>query len=367
MKIVAVVMAGGSGERFWPLSRKNYPKQLLKIAGNRSMLSAACERIQPLVQPEDIFIITGKVLKPVIEAQAGLVPPDNVIAEPTGKNTAACLALACAYLEHRYPDEEDLVMVVLTADHYIHDMPTFLGNCEVAVQCAEETGALITFGVVPSRPETGYGYIELGEQLAGHSGVFRVKEFREKPDLETARGFLQSGNFLWNSGMFIWRKSSLKREFEKHAPDIFSHIDPMRLAYSAPHPESALAEAFKPLPQVSIDVAVMEKAENRCVVRATFDWDDIGTWSSLGRLLAKDANANVSFGNSILIDSQNTIAYSVSSDRNGEEQRLVVGFHLDDLIIVSTKDAVFVFPSKYAQQVKEVVAYLREQGFSHYL
>jgi mannose-1-phosphate guanylyltransferase len=365
MKRVAVIMAGGAGERFWPLSRQRYPKQLLKIAGNRSMLRAALERIRPLVAPEHTFIITGRHLKPAIEEAARELPPNNVIGEPEGKNTAACLALACAAVKARFAEEADTVMVVLTADHFIRDTQAYAQDCSQAIVYAERQDALVTFGIAPDRPETGYGYIELGEPIEGFTNLYRVARFREKPDPETARQFMQSGRHLWNSGMFVWRTSVLVQAFRKYLPRMFEQLAPMADALKTGSAEE-LAAVFEPLEKTSIDVGVMEKADNVAVVKANFDWDDIGTWGSLARLLPRDANGNVLFGNAIALKSENSIVYSTAGAECGEGP-IVVGLGLKDMIVVHTPDAILVLPANETQHVKDVVAYLRQHGMTQYL
>jgi mannose-1-phosphate guanylyltransferase len=365
MKRVAVIMAGGAGERFWPLSRQRYPKQLLKIAGNRSMLRAALERIRPLVAPEHTFIITGRLLKPAIEEAAQEIPKENIIGEPEGKNTAACLALACAAIRSKAAEGEDAVMVVLTADHFIRDTQAYAQDCSAAIAYAEQEDALVTFGIPPDRPETGYGYIELGEPIEGHPKVYRVVRFCEKPDIETAQRFMESGRFLWNSGMFVWRTSVLEKAFQRYLPRLHAQIQPMTEALRTNNYD-ALTAAFEPLEKISIDVGVMERADNVAVVKASFDWDDIGTWGSLARLLPRDSNGNVVFGNSLALKSENSIVYSTTNEQC-EEGPIVVGFGLKDMIVVHTPDAILVLPASETQHVKDVVAYLREQGMTQYL
>lgn len=363
-------MAGGSGERFWPLSRHRYPKQLLKITGARSMLGAAVERIQPIVSPEDIYIVTSRLLKPAIEAEVRELPPENVIAEPAGKNTAACLALSAAFLEHRYQLEDDVVMVVMTADHYIRDTGRFLEDCQQAIAFAEKHFALVTFGIAPDRPETGYGYIECGapaSDCAQNERISRIASFREKPDPAAAQQFCETGRFLWNSGMFVWRNSVLREAFRQHLPAAAAQIPAMREAFAVPDPDSALASAFDHLVKISIDNGVLEKADNVFVVRASFDWDDIGTWGSLSRLFERDSAGNVSHGKSLLINCSNSIVYSSASGDGSEPPPVVVGYNLKDIVIVRTGDAILVLPAESAQQVRNVVSCLREQGLTEYL
>ena len=365
MKRTAVIMAGGAGERFWPLSRQSYPKQLLRIAGNRSMLSASAERIMPLVAPEDIHVVTSSALKPAIEAEAGVLPPENIIGEPEGRNTSACLALAAAFLQQKYG--EDVVTAVLTADHFIRDSESFALHCAVAFDYAEKHDALVTFGIVPDRPDTGYGYIEVGAPAPGAPGVSKVTSFREKPNLETARDFVASGRFLWNSGMFFWRNSVITEAFRTALPAAHAQIGPMAAALARPEPGPAFSEAFRAMPKISIDFGVLEKVTNVAVVRATFDWDDIGTWNSISRLLDGDPAGNATYGNAVAVGCTDSVLYSADTDTEYSRAPLVVGFNLKDTIVVRVRDAVLVLPADNAQQVRDVVNYLRERGYAEYL
>ena len=360
-------MAGGAGERFWPLSRQRYPKQLLKIAGNHSMLTEAARRVSGLVAPDDIFVVTGNLLRDAIIAETSGIPAENIIGEPEGKNTAACLALACAFLEQRYASEPDVCMIVLTADHFIRDVDSFTRDASRLFDCAENHAVLATFGISPTRPETGYGYIETGNILSDHPQVMRVASFREKPNLETAIEFQRSGNFLWNSGMFVWRNSVLRTAFRQHLPEMEAQIPALATAFKSPSPEQALATAFAPMQKISIDVGVMERTHNAVVLRATFDWDDVGTWASLGRLLASDTDNNVQFGNAALVECANCIVYNADSANPNERLPLVVGFGLEDLVVVQMRDAVLVMPRDRVQRVKDIVAQLRESGREEYL
>jgi mannose-1-phosphate guanylyltransferase len=364
-------MAGGVGERFWPISRHSYPKQLLKIGSDRTMLDAAVERIQPLVEPENIFIITGRSLKPAIEAAVKSIPPGNVIAEPEGKNTAACLALASGFMQYRFPGE-DSTMIVLTADHYIRDVDAFQRDCAAAADFAAQHDALVTFGIRPTRPETGYGYIEVGTPSSHHAPLFHVTSFREKPDSGTAQRFLEDGGFLWNSGMFVWRNSVLTKAFQAHLPATHSRIGALAQAFGDGRGEEVLDAAFAPLEKISIDVGIMERAENVHVLRASFDWDDIGTWTSLPRLLPHDTAGNVVFGNGALLKSEDSIVYTVEcggkeSTAKPAHPKLVVGYNLKGIVVVNTPDAVLVLPAEDVQRVKDVVGFLRSKGLEDYL
>lgn len=357
-------MAGGIGERFWPISRHSFPKQLLKIGDSRTMLDAAVERIQPLIAAEDVYVITSTQLKPSLLTAGLNIPDGNIIAEPEGKNTAACLALACGFFEKRFPD--DVLMFVLTADHYIGKLEAFQRDCQAAGEYAEKHDALVTFGIRPTRPETGFGYLEVGEPASDSAPVFQVRSFREKPDLQTARKFLREGRFLWNSGMFVWRNSVLRSAFRRHLPATESQIPALAKAFDFNDYENALCNAFQPLEKISIDVGVMERADNVHVLRASFDWDDIGTWTSLQRLLERDADGNVVFGKAKALKCKDTIVYTVEGEQSSNP-KLVVGYNLKGMIVVNTPDAMLVLPAEDVQHVKDVVHYLREQGLEQYL
>lgn len=365
MKTIAIIMAGGSGERFWPLSRCAYPKQLLRIRDNEHMLAMAIGRISPVVPVEDIYILTTEKLADAIRRELPDLPSGNVIAEPEGRNTAACLALAAAMVNQRYG--EDVISIVLTADHFIHDERSFQNDCRAAAEFAEANEALLTFGIRPTRAETGYGYIEAGESASNRFPIFRVNSFREKPDADTARRFLKDGDFFWNSGMFVWRNSVFIAELRRHMPAMSGALPEMQDALAAgPAGDAALAAVYQRLEKISIDVGLMERSDKVFMIRASFDWDDIGTWASLFRIIQPDAAGNAVYGNGLFIQSQNSIAYSVDG---AEHSRLplVVGYNVDGLVIVRTPDAILVLPAEDVQRVKDVVAFLRANGKEEYL
>lgn len=363
-------MAGGSGERFWPLSRCAYPKQLLKLKDNKHMLQMALERISPLVPAEDVYVLTVAPLVDAIRAEMPTLPPENVIAEPEGKNTAACLALASAVLSEKY--SEDVVMAVLTADHFIKDSAAFQRDCRAAAEFSATSDGLLTFGIRPSRPETGYGYIEVGKPASTQQPIFHVDSFREKPDKATAQRFLQDGDFFWNSGMFFWRNSVFQAALERHLPSMYSAISEMREAVAAGSAGAAkLEQVYSRLEKISIDVGLMERAEHVYVLRASFDWDDIGTWASLYRILPRDAAGNATFGNSIFLKSSESIAYNIpgpdGKSAAAAHPPLVIGYNLEGIVIVHTPDAMVVLPAEDVQKVKDIVAFLRSNGKVEYL
>ena len=396
MNTYVVIMAGGSGERFWPLSRIHKPKQLLRLTSpSQTMIEEAIDRISPLVPsdrikplvPSDrILIITSEVLRETIVKALPSIPPENVIAEPAKRNTAPCLALASAIIRQR-ENGNDALMAVLAADHFIGDADAFRADVEKALAYAEANDALVTMGIQPTRPETGYGYIQI---LRGPQddkfAIHRVEQFREKPTLELAREFLASGNYLWNSGMFFWRVSTLEAAMKLTLPDVGNAI-----AALAPRPHttdettsettgdetadettgetgdettevSAARLLFASLPDISIDFGVMERAKNVVVVPASFPWDDVGSWDSLYRMQTHDSFDNVVKGNVEMVDTAGSIICNANT-----RPHVVATLGLDDIIIVATDDATLICSKERAQDVKQIVTALRSKGLTDVL
>jgi len=358
----AVIMAGGSGERFWPVSRKTRPKQLLRLTSpDRTLLQEAVARITPLIPPEDVFIITGKHLVEPIRASNPGVPVENVVAEPCKRNTAGCLIYAAAYLQKRYglaPD--DIVLAVLTADHQIADADGFRQTVSRALETAEQHEALVTIGVRPVRPETGYGYIEPAEEdasVATASKPLRVKRFHEKPNPAVAERYFREGRFFWNSGMFFWRLSVFLRELEHASPEMHRIAVDLYQAL-ANEGEAAAAAVFERLPDISIDYALMEKARQVMVVPAAFPWDDIGAWDALDRTFRHDDAGNVAVGAPVLIDTRDSIVYN----DEGPDGMAVGVIGLEGVVVAVAGDAVLVMPKDRAQDVRKIVAALKERG-----
>jgi len=359
---IGVIMAGGIGERFWPCSRKIKPKQLLRIVSDKSFLQEAVERISSLILPENIFIVTSRQLKEPLLREIPDFPQENIICEPVGRNTAACLALAEVITSARFSDP---TMAVLTADHLIRDTRSYLNNVEVACRIAEKEGSLVTIGITPTRPETGFGYIEAGEILRDEPMglVFRVKRFLEKPDAKTADWFLKSGQFFWNSGMFFWKNSVLRDNMERFIPETMAAMDIFRRALGTPDEEAVLERIFAGLDNISIDCAIMEKAENVCMVRADFDWDDLGTWNSLERFFKPDKEGNLALGRGILVETENTTVYNPT----GANGPLVAAFGLHDMLIVVDGDVVMVCPKSRAPDLKNFINELKNRKMDEYL
>ena len=348
MRAYAVILAGGSGERFWPVSRVNRPKQLLKLTHpTETLLEEAVNRISPTVGPENVLIATGL---PIVDAirLAQLVPADNVIAEPGRRNTLGAICWAAANLISRHQgDLENVSMAVLTADHKIGAPEQFRETVMKALEVATNTGGLVTIGIEPNRPETGFGYVELGEAI--DSNAHRAASFQEKPNLATAELYLASGKHLWNSGMFFWTLSGFLRELE--AVDTVVHQTVLEMAGELAKGDlSAAAQAFETLPNLSVDYALLEKSANVFTVTADFPWDDVGAWDALERTLPADKNVEV--GNCVLVDCAGTIAY------NDDAQVLVTAVGVQDLVIVATKGAIMVCQKSDSQRVKEILQQL---------
>ncbi len=357
----AVIMAGGSGERFWPASRRARPKQLLRLTDpDLSMIEEAIERIAPLIPREQILIVTSEILQQPIAEALPTLPRENVLAEPEKRNTAACLALAAAHLDHRHGDE-DTVMAVLTADHQIGDPDRFRATVGRALDFAASEDALVTIGVVPTRAETGYGYIEVAPPTPGAPAKagepLRVLRFREKPSEAIARAYAKSGHHYWNSGMFFWRVSTLRRGLAHHMGELEIAERAMVDALRGRGGQS-LRDVFLPLADVSIDIGLMERASNVFVVPADFPWDDVGAWDALERTRTPDEARNVVVGDAVLVDVHDSIVFN----EPGGDAMAVAVVGLDGVIVATTADGILVCPKDRAQDVKRAVAELRRRG-----
>lgn len=350
----AVIMAGGAGTRFWPRSTEARPKQFLKIFGDRTMLQSTVDRIEKLIPAERVWVITNDRYVDLVQEQLPNVPKTNIVGEPVGRNTAPCVAAAAALINEKDPEG---TMVVLPADHQITDPETFLSILETAEAKAEDGESLVTIGIKPDRPETGYGYIEFdkdsSETVDGHE-VKTVKQFREKPDLKTARQFIYSGNFLWNSGMFIWQASTIIDQFEQHLPDIHSGLEKMSPSVGTDQQKEAIDEFYHSCPSISIDYGIMEQAESVFVVPGSFGWNDVGSWRAVYDLREKDVNGNV-------IESQNTgTAKAENNLIHSESGKMIAVVGVENLAVVETDKAILVCNLDESQGVKDVVNQLRD-------
>ncbi|MEW6532674.1 MAG: mannose-1-phosphate guanylyltransferase [Thermodesulfobacteriota bacterium] len=356
--IYALIMAGGSGTRFWPESRKNRPKQLLNIAGPKSMIRFTVERILPEIPFERIMVITGASHVDEIRSELPELSPEMIVAEPWGRNTAACIALAAFKLQKADPDA---VMVVLPADHTIGKEAAFLAALRRGAEALSRGEYLLTFGVVPSRPETGYGYIRLGKVAfsVGPDKVHQVDAFVEKPDLETAHQYVASGDYLWNSGMFVWKVSDIARAIDRHLPRLSTAIKSIASALNTPEETEALRRVYQSLESISIDYGVMERADNVVCIPIDVDWNDVGSWAAVVDLWPSDKTGNVTRGQTLFVDSKNCV---VSSNH-----RLATLIGVEDLIVVDTPDALMICHKDRAQDVRRLQEILAEQGYEDLL
>lgn len=341
---IAVIMAGGRGTRFWPRSRTLRPKQFLAMVGERTLLNQTVDRLRPLFQLDDIYVVTTADLAEATRRLLPELPPHNVIVEPEGRNTGPCLALALVEIERRTSQG---VMAVLSADHWIADAEAFRADLVTALDHARATGALVTFGIRPTHPETGYGYIE----TEGEGAVRRVRAFREKPPLETALTYVASGRHFWNAGMFVWTLEGFRTELQRHAPELLEPLDGWVRAGAWP---AELPSAYGRLPKISIDYALMERSDRVAVVPAHFPWSDVGSWPAAASFLERDEHGNVVRGDGILVDSRHCTIFGGS--------RYVAGVGLTDLIIVDEPDALLICHREHAQGVRAVVDHLQASG-----
>jgi len=350
----AVVLAGGSGTRFWPRSRVDVPKQLLTLAGRRSLLQDAAQRMAALVGWRRVLVVTGARHAAAVGRQLPRLGSAQRLVEPVGRNTAPAIALAALRLGERTPGA---CMIVVPSDHVIGASARFRRTIARAVQVAERTGALVTLGVRPTRPETGYGYIRPGAPLHGSGrGVAWVEAFVEKPDLERARALIRSKRALWNSGMFVWRVDRILDELERLLPEV---LEPLARAMRSGS-STALARAYRRIPAVSIDTGVMERAERVAVVPADFPWSDVGSWAAVGELWrGRRGETNATRGRVVAVGSRGCVVDS--------PERLVALLGVEDLIVVDTPDALLVCRLDRAQDVRRVVAELERRGLGRYL
>ena len=351
MRITAVIMAGGKGERFWPRSRSACPKQFLSLTTDgRTMIQKTIDRLLPLVQPEDIFIVTGEMYLELVNAQLPEIPQENILAEPCPRNTAPCVGLAAGIIQKKYGDA---VMLVLPADHLIHAEDMYRDTLRKAAIAAEDGMNLITLGITPTYPETGYGYIRY---IPGSSrnGVYGVERFVEKPDIRTARSYLREGSYLWNSGMFIWKASTILANISEYMPVLSEGLIPIAESFGTPYFRQTLRERFPALPMESIDYGIMEKAAHIFTIPGSFGWDDAGSWLALERINHTDEDGNLLIGDIVSVATKNC---TISGGK-----RLIAALGLEDLVIVDTPDALLVCDKNSTQDIRKIIAELREQN-----
>lgn len=346
-------MAGGRGERFWPQSRLTRPKHLLPIVGEKPMLTQTIERLGKLVPPENVIIVTNKEQQEAVSEVCPMVPVENIVAEPVGRDTAAAVGLSSILVKHRDPEA---AFAMLPADHVIHDSARFQQVLDIAFRAAEAEDALVTVGIKPDHPATGYGYIQRGKSVSTIEGrdVFNVTAFREKPDEATAREYMDAGNFYWNAGMFFWRVPVIEGAMKKLTPKLWSALEKIDQGLSQGEKLEELLETHYPgLEKISVDYAIMEKADAVRVVESDFDWDDVGSWPAVERHFQADDQGNVLRGSVEIEGSENNIVIN-----SGKRLTALVG--VKDLVIVETEDATLVCSKEQAQDIKNLVKKLGE-------
>lgn len=356
MRTYGIIMAGGGGTRFWPLSRKELPKQLLNLTGKDLMVNETIDRLEGNVEKDDIFIVTNVTqAELMIEATAGRVRKDHVLAEPAARNTAACIGYAAMEIIKKY---EDGIMCILPSDHYIKNTDIYKKVIADAIRVAEKTDALVTIGIQPTYPSTGYGYIQHEESKAP-DGYYEVKQFVEKPDLKKAREYLQSGEYLWNSGMFIWKASTILSYFKTLLPEIYNCLEQIGEALGTNKEREVIDRVYPVIPKTSIDYGIMEQADRVLVLEGDFGWSDVGSWDALEALYDKDEHGNIIYGEQVHIDSHGCIIYA--------KDKLVTTIGLDNIIVVETEDAVLVCDKNRAQEVRRIVEALENSDKPQYL
>ncbi|MEL7833245.1 mannose-1-phosphate guanylyltransferase [Fodinibius sp. Rm-B-1B1-1] len=350
----AVIMAGGSGTRFWPRSTESRPKQFLNIFGDRTMLQSTVDRITPLISADRVWIITNDRYVDLVKEQLPNIPANNIIGEPVGKNTAPCVAAAATLIQDQDPDG---TMAVLPADHLIGKPKTFLSILKTAESKAQKEDALLTIGIEPDHPETGYGYIEFDKdssELEGEHEIKKVNQFREKPDLKTAKEFIASGNFLWNSGMFVWKASTILQKFKEHLPTIYEQVKQLKPSVGTKKQKAAIDTFYHGCTSISIDYGIMEQADSVFVVPGSFEWDDVGSWRAVYDLRDKDEDGNVI---------QTKMASTVDSNHNliqSDSGKMIALVGVENLAVVETDNAILVCDLDNSQGVKKVVNKLRK-------
>ncbi len=353
-----VIMAGGSGTRFWPASRKKRPKQFLQLASDRPLLRLTYERLTPMVPPERIWVVTASSTVELTREILPELPSENVLGEPVGRDTAACVGFAAEVLRSCDPDA---VCLVLPADHVIKDEDEFRKAMSAGVRQVEDSGGLLTFGLKPTGPETGFGYLQVGEvnRTIDNYQVHTLSRFVEKPDVATAQNYLDQGDFLWNSGMFAWKVGDLLAEIDRQLPLLAQGLRRIGDAQGTGDQAKVLAEVYPHLPRISVDFGIMEGAEVRWTVPVSFRWSDVGSWPALREVLPSDDTNNVSRGRTVILDASRNVVIS--------EGPVVSLVGVEDLVVVATPDAVMVVPVDQAQKVKAVVEELENRGWDDVL
>ena len=356
-----VIMAGGTGERFWPMSKGHHPKQFIDILESGStLMQQTYRRLSRLFLPENILVVINEQYLPLVNEQLPQIPKENVLCEPARRNTAPCIAYACHKIAAKHPDA---VVLVAPSDHVIENVSEFLDTLQVAMDAAAQQEWLLTLGIQPTRPETGYGYIKFreGTPYPQDTRIQKVNTFTEKPNVEIAQQFLESGDYLWNSGIFIWSAAAIIRALEHCLPDINDLFKPTVIPYHTPQEHESIQQAYFKCRSMSIDYGVMEKADNVYVLKSSFGWSDLGTWGSLFAFLKKNDKNNAVSGNNVLLyDSENNLIKTPS-------EKLVVLQGLDGYVVVENDDILLICKKDEEKRLREIINDVRLNKGERYL
>lgn len=357
MNIYNVIMAGGGGTRFWPLSREAHPKQLLNLSGDDALINETIKRITSISDRKNLFIVTNEKQLELLKNTVGeKCNHTNVLSEPSSRNTAAAIGYAAFNIMKKYGDG---IMCVFPADHYIKNQKEFENILNRSIKVASENNKLVTIGITPTFPSTGYGYINFDESFLYNETAYDVIEFVEKPTYEIAKSYIDSGKYLWNSGMFVWKVSKIIEDFRRYLPKVYDKLEELSEFIGTDKEDEMLRLVYPTIPSISIDYAIMERSNDVVVVPGNFGWSDVGSWDVLGAIYPTDNEGNIKRGENISIDTRDCIVYS--------EDKLISTVGVKDLIIVSTSDAVMVCKKDKAQDVKKIVERLKENETSMYL
>ncbi|MFT5875202.1 MAG: mannose-1-phosphate guanylyltransferase [Clostridium sp.] len=352
--VSVVIMAGGRGERFWPRSRKKLPKQLLSLTGDgKTMIQITVERIKSLVEYKNIYIVTNEEFSDIISYQLPNVPTENILIEPVAKNTAPCIGLAAIHIAKKNPES---VMVILPSDHIIEDKQEFISILNSGIEMANNEGNIITIGITPGHAETGYGYIKLGDKhsVTKNNSIFKVDKFVEKPNFEKAEQYLASGDYLWNSGMFVCTASTMLNSMNKHMPELYIGLMKIKDAMDEDNEEEIFLKEFNKFQSISIDYGIMEQADKVYTIPGDFGWDDVGSWNSLERISGTDVDGNTVMGNIISIDTKGCIIQG-----NG---KLIATIGVENLVVVDTVDATLICAKDKCQDIKKILKEMRNSN-----
>lgn len=353
-----IVMAGGKGERFWPLSRSQWPKQFLTIAGHRSMLQMTVDRLQKLVPLKRIYIVSHRNYRNLVKLQLPELPEDNLLLEPVGRDTAACIGLASYKISERNPDSE---LLIVPADHYVEDEKSFVESVCKGREVLQKTRGIVTLGIKPAYPETGYGYIRASAKKEDRIFCgYRVERFFEKPNRETAEQFIRRPDYFWNSGMFLMHSGTVERLIRRFLPDLYKGLETIRPALGTPGEQAVMEQVYPRLPAISFDYGVMEKADNIYMVPCEFGWNDVGSWGALEKIYERDMYDNVIQGNVVRLDTHDCIIHSVGD-------KLIATLGIQDIIIVDTEDITLVCSKYRSQHIKELIRELKRKKMESYL